>query len=375
MLTKKRDRCCICSNLLENEDLVIKNVPIYMGTVRSTFKEDKKYDQKWVICKKCGCIQLLELLPLEELYSKNHSNEVVGKIWNEHHKSFAQFIASNNPKNLIEVGGAHGYLATLIVENLKNVEYTIVEPDTSFVSNEISIVKGYIEDHFETISGKDSIIHSHVLEHVYEPIQFLSKIVNEMEIESSMYISFPNIMALINSNGTNSLNFEHTYLLVPEQIEFVFDSLGLVVVNKKSYIEHSFFYHLKKTGANAKINSLPNISHKSEQFIAMITELQDFVTNVNKVVKKVNAPIFLFGAHIFSQSLLVLGLDSEKIFGIIDNAVSKQTQRLYGTEFFVYPPEIIADYPLVYVVLKASHYQEEIKSQLLAINPGVIVLE
>jgi hypothetical protein len=102
VFTKKRDKCCICLNLLENEDLIIKNVPIYMGTVLSTYKEDKKYDQKWVICKKCGCIQLLELIPLVELYSKNHSNEVVGKIWNEHHTSFAQFITSNNPKNLID---------------------------------------------------------------------------------------------------------------------------------------------------------------------------------------------------------------------------------------------------------------------------------
>jgi hypothetical protein len=375
MATKKRDTCCICANKLENVVLVINNVPVYMGTVPPRYIDDKKYDQKWAICTNCGCIQLLELLPLAELYSKNHHSEVVGNIWIEHHIRFAKFISSNSPKNIVEIGGAHGYLATLITKELKNIQYTMVEPDTDLVSEEITVIKGYIEDHIGVITGKDSIIHSHVLEHVYEPIEFLSKIVSEMKSESNMYISFPNIMALIRANGANSLNFEHTYLLLPEQIESIFNSLGLLIVNKMSYLEHSYFYHLKKVDIKPKIYSLPNISEKSKQFITMITDLRGFVSNVNEVVKNLDAPIFLFGAHVFSQSLVVLGLGTEKIYGIIDNAESKQNERLYGTKLLVYPPKIIAEFPLVYVVLKASHYQEEIKSQLLEINPNVIVLE
>ena len=92
MIITKRDTCCICSELLYREDLVIRNVAVYMGTVLTVSEEDKTYDQKWSVCKKCGCIQLLELLPLEELYSKNHHSEVVGQIWAEHHASFARFI-------------------------------------------------------------------------------------------------------------------------------------------------------------------------------------------------------------------------------------------------------------------------------------------
>ena len=375
MTTKKRGKCCICADVLDNAVLVINDVPVYMGTVLPTYMEDKKHDQKWAVCKNCGCIQLLELLPLAELYSKNHHSEVVGKIWIEHHIQFAKFISANSPKDIVEIGGAHGYLATLITKELRNIHYTIVEPDTDLVSEDITVIKGYIEDHIGVITGKDSIIHSHVLEHVYEPIVFLSKIVSEMKSESNMYISFPNIMALIRAKGTNSLNFEHTYLLIPEQIESIFNSLGLLIVDKKSYLEHSYFYHLKKVGIKPKIFSLPNISEKSKQFIAMITDLRDFVSNVNEVVKNLDAPTFLFGAHVFSQTLVVLGLDTGKIHGIIDNAESKQSERLYGTKLLVYPPKIIAEFPLVYVILKASHYQEEIKSQLLEINPNVIVLE
>jgi hypothetical protein len=373
--TIKRNKCAICDDVLDTVDFALDNFPIYMGTTLNPIKQDKTYNQKWAMCENCGCIQLTELLSLAELYSKNHHSEVVGNIWIEHHISFAKFISSNAPKNIIEIGGAHGYLATLIIKELKNTQYTMVEPDTNLVSDGITVIKGYIEDHIEVINGKDSIIHSHVLEHVYEPIDFLSKIVNEMKPESNMYISFPNIMALIRAKGANSLNFEHTYLLLPEQIESIFNSLGLAIVNKMSYLEHSFFYHLKKVGVKSKMNSLPNISEKSKQFITMITDLRSFVSKVNEVVKNLDVPVFLFGAHVFSQTLVVLGLDIERIYGIIDNAESKQNQRLYGTKLLVYPPQIIAEFSSVYVVLKASHYQEEIKSQLLEINPNTIVLE
>lgn len=375
MTIKERDKCCICADTLDDAVLVINDVPVYMGTVLPAYEQEKKHDQKWAVCKNCGCIQLLELLPLVELYSKNHHREVVGNIWIEHHIQFAKFISSNSPKNIVEIGGAHGYLATLIINELKNVQYTIVEPDTDLVSEDITVIRGYIEDHIGIIADKDSIIHSHVLEHVYEPIVFLSKIVNEMKSESNMYISFPNIMALIRAKGTNSLNFEHTYLLLPEQIESIFNSLGLLIVDKKLYLEHSYFYHLKKLGIKPKPYPLPNISKKSKQFIMMITDLRGFVSTVNEIIKNLDAPIFLFGAHIFSQSLVVLGLNIEKIYGIIDNADSKQNERLYGTKLLVYPPKIIAEFPLVYVILKASHYQEEIKSQLIGINPNVVVLE
>lgn len=375
MFIEHRNRCCICLNPLKNCDLMIRNVPVYMGTAMSIREEDKKYNQKWSICKNCGCIQLLELLPLEELYSKNHHSEVVGQIWAEHHASFARFILYNNPNNVIEIGGAHGYLATLIVNQSKEIKYAMVEPDTNIVSKKISIVKGYIEDHLEIISGKDSIIHSHVLEHVYSPVDFLSKIVEIMDIDSNMFISFPNIMALIRAKGANSLNFEHTYLLVPEQIEVIFESLGLALIRKQEYLEHSHFYHLKKTGLRSKIDLLPNINEKSLEFLDMVEDLKNFAHYVNEKVSNIEAPVYLFGAHIFSQSLFVLGLNSERIGGVIDNSQSKQNQRLYGTNLLVYPSTVVSEHPLVYVVLKASHYQEEIKSQLLKINPNVIIIE
>jgi hypothetical protein len=55
----------------------------------------------------------MKLVPLDLLYSQNHNSEVVGKTWKEHHKQFADFIDRYGPRDILEVGASHGYLAEL----------------------------------------------------------------------------------------------------------------------------------------------------------------------------------------------------------------------------------------------------------------------
>ena len=86
--------------------------------------------------------------------------------------------------------------------------------------------------------------------------------------------------------------------------------------------------------------------------------------------------IFLFGAHIFSQYLIFNGLDVSRIHCIIDNDVNKQNHRMYGTQFLVESPMVLAGEDQPIVVLCAGVYNEEIKRSILGeINNSTIFLE
>ena len=82
-------------------------------------------------------------------------------------------------------------------------------------------------------------------------------------------------------------------------------------------------------------------------------------------------PVYLFGAHVFSQYLFAFGLETERIAAVLDNAETKQGKRLYGTDLSVLSPKILArcpDEPVV--ILRAGVYNEEIKRDILDnINP------
>ena len=347
-----------------------------MGVTNNNVSDDQFFDQIWAECIDCGCIQLLNLLPYNLLYQSNHSTEVVGQVWKDHHDTFAQFIARNIPTRILEIGASHGYLAIELTKKLVASEYTIIEPDSNLVSPHIKIIKGYIEDHMPELRNKDCIIHSHVMEHVYRPVEFINQISNHVSIGTEMYVSFPNMNGLIKSGGLNSLNFEHTYLLDPQQAESIFENAGFSILERDTYLSHSYFYRLKKkNNISKKITKVPNISSQSNEFLKMVKSLKDFVSTTNKFLDSHAGPVYLFGAHIFSQSFISFGLNIEKISGILDNSKGKQNSRLYGTPFEVFDPSVITGGKDIMVVVNASHYQSEIRDQLISINKDVIIVE
>ena len=117
------------------------------------------------------------------------------------------------------------------------------------------------------------------------------------------------------------------------------------------------------------------INDEYEAFNRLWDGLQEFVDSVLLEIEASSTPTYIFGAHIFSQALLSLGLNKIVIQGILDNSAAKQGKRLYGSKALTYAPDAIKDLPEVNVVLRVSHYQNEIKKQLQSINPRVRIIE
>ncbi len=97
------------------------------------------------------------------------------------------------------------------------------------------------------------------------------------------------------------------------------------------------------------------------------------IDTLNEAIEKSTLPVYLFGAHIFSQTLIQFGLKTEKIVSILDNGPLKQGKRLYGTKFIIDSPKILKDKGAVAVILKVGGYDAEIKKDILEnINTEVI---
>jgi hypothetical protein len=103
---------------------------------------------------------------------------------------------------------------------------------------------------------------------------------------------------------------------------------------------------------------------------------EDLIIELNNRLKDITLPIYLFGAHIFSQYLLTIGLDSTKINSILDNDSKKQGKRLYGTSLKIQSPQVLKNGEPIVVILKAGIYNEEIKQDILKdINSNIIFWE
>ncbi|MCX6784673.1 MAG: class I SAM-dependent methyltransferase [Candidatus Komeilibacteria bacterium] len=329
----------------------------------------------WGIEKTTGVIQLTKLLPLEILYLNQH-NDGVGKIWQDHYLAFANFLKKYEPRSVLEIGGANDFIANNYL-NQKQAEWTIVEPHPQFVSSDkVKVIKSWFDDKFSISGGEiDIIIHSHVLEHVYDPNQFLGQISSFLKDGQKHIFTFPKMLEMLKNNYTNCLNFEHTVFLTEELVDYLLEQNGFKILEKEYFGNpHSIFYATEKDSQLKPTKSLPNKYNEYKQiFLDFVNYHQAMVAELNKRIINYDGPIYLFGAHIFSQYLIGFGLETKRIVSILDNSQAKQGQRLYGTDFKVESPKVLAGQKQAAVILKAGIYNEEIKKDILEnINSEVI---
>lgn len=354
--------------------------PVFMGCTTQPIEDDIAIDMRWEISKNSGIIQLNPLLPLDVLYMDSHGSGNVGSLWLEHHQQFAKFIQKQMPKSILEIGGLHGILSREYKKD-NDVEWTILEPNPSPAPGvDVKFIKGFFDDKFNFDVEVDTIIHSHVFEHVYYPNQFISHISNFLKYGQKVIFSIPRLEEMLKRKYNNSLNFEHTVFLTEPYIEYLLSKHGFLKIDKHYFRDdHSIFYAYEKKHDvdiiyppkglykhNKKLYQDYILYHK-----LLIKDLNTKIDNTNK-----DGLVYLFGAHIFSQYLINFGLNTSRLVCLLDNDPNKQGKRLYGTEIMVNSPAVLREVKNPIVILKAGVYNDEVREDILTnINKNITFLE
>jgi hypothetical protein len=357
---------------LEHLD-TIKNFPIFMGCTDSPPAEDVFADMSWCISPISGAIQIQPIVPFEIIYSKQHHAGTIGSLWAEHHRTFAEFIDQFLPTHVLEIGAGHCELANIYTAIHKNVSWTVVDPNASpkeETARRIKVIREYFDETFNANIRFDAVVHSHLMEHVVSPSKFLSQL-STIPFGRLLIFSIPNMVAMLQRHYTNCINFEHTFLLSEEHVEYLLSTNGFRLLEKKYFKEdHSIFYSAERV---EELNPppLPNLYEKTK---ALGLSYLQYHTHLVEVLNNITArsPAYLFGAHVFSQVLFAFGLNEGRIISILDNDTKKHGLRLYGTNLQVYSPQILSEVHKPIVILKAGVYTDEIRTQLTKINSETI---
>ena len=332
----------------------------------------------WWISRGSGLIQLNKLLPLEVLYPESHGAGAVGALWDKHHKAFAYFLNQTTPSSVLEVGGAHGILAKEF-QRFGKIPWTILEPNPSPVEGcEAHFIKGFFDDKFAYGETFDTVVHSHVFEHIYEPDQFMRHLAGFMDDGKHLVFSLPNMQIMLERKYTNCINFEHTVFLTEPYVEFLLAKHGFRLITKEYFMDdHSIFYAAVRDQSVKTIELPHGLYEKNKQlYLEYIRYHEKLIQDLNGKISNSAQPVYLFGAHVFAQYLIAFGLDTSRIVSLLDNDPSKQGKRLYGTPLTVQSPVALKNTERPVVILKAGVYNHEIKADILGnINSSTIFLE
>ena len=352
-----------------------KDFPVFFGCVDHPSIEDVKADMSWAICPESGVIQLDKLLPLDVLYQSQHVDGT-GPTWERYYQDFAQYVAKQTPTNVLEIGGGAGRLAVLATKLLPKATWTVVEPNPWIKeTKQIKVVSSFFDEHFTYNQPVDTIVFSLVMEHVYDPQQFVQDMTKFLQPGDNLIFAYPNLTALLKNKFTNAINFEHTMFLTDYFVDYILKKYGFEIKDKHFYEEHSVYYTAVKL---PHVVDNPEYENKYKEYKKIFTDYIEYYENlVQELNAKINAfdgEVYVFGAHIFAQHLFQVGLATDKIAHILDNSPAKEGKRLYGSELYVKNPEEIRDKKAA-VILKVGVHREDILKQLFEINPNVVIFE
>ena len=345
------------------------NFPVFMGCTNQSIEKDILVNMQWEISKGSGVIQLNPLLPLDILYPESHGSGNIGRMWAEHHQEFSKFIQHQSPNSVLEIGGAHGILSREYKKE-NPINWTILEPNPSPAKDvDATFIKGFFDDKFTFDGEIDTIIHSHVFEHVYYPDEFIGHISSFLNNGQNLIFSLPNMEEMLKRKYTNCINFEHTVFITEPYVEHLLSKHGFKQVAKQYFKDdHSIFYAYVKD-SNTKTIELPKglYEHNKKLYLDYVDYHKQLIKDLNAKIDNISEdqPIYLFGAHVFAQYLIEFGLDISRIICLLDNDTNKQGKRLYGTNMMVESPKVLADVNNPIVILKAGVYNQEVSNDIV----------
>lgn len=381
----KRDKSFLTGRKTLEPLYSLKNFPVFIGCTDQKKEKDLRADMEFSICSETGIVQLSRLLPPELVYSEYHS-EAVGGVWKEHFEKFAQFILEQNPHSILEIGGGNGQLASLLLEKSSTIKATVIEPTpgpnllalkNKYGAKRLKIMAAFFGKNLKLKGTEDidAIVHSHVLEHAYDPLEFLESIHRLLKIGGKHIFVVPNLYVYLENNQPNALNFEHTYMITEVITDYWMEKFGFKILKKQHFKNHGVFYACVKMNDGNNPKPPQEYAKYKKIYLNFIENNKRMVASFNKKIEEFDGEIYMFGAHIFSQFLVYLGLDASRIKSVLDNSEAKQGKRLYGTGLYVESPEAIRHKRKVAVILKVGAYREEVSEQLKKINPNVIFWE
>ena len=345
-----------------------RNVPIYCGQTNNSHGYEYE-DLVLKISKSSGIIQIGKLIPQEKLYMYSH-NDSIGWVWEKHFSKLHDFILPFvKNKDVVEYG-----VGTCKVYNKLNVtcfKWSVVDINPLVESDDkLEVIKSSADSYHK---HSDIYFHSHFLEHLYEPYDFIRNICMRSNVGTHHMFSIPNQKLWLTKGYSNSIFFEHSVVLDIEIIKAIHNFYGYELISMEYFEEHSVFFNFKKTTECVKDEYDIEITELYERnklllsnYVSKIDYDSEFYRNMLNG-NKYN----IFSAHIQTQILLGNGLPINLCESVLDNSLLKIGKKLYGYDIQIISP-MNADKKLLTIV-PTSPYSLEIKAQLESIGYKNIV--
>jgi hypothetical protein len=311
-------------------------------------------------CTTCKTVQTKYLGDLRLIYEKNHQDGF-GSLKSTMYDLFSKFITdSSGIDGLIEAGACTDILAECILKH-KDTSYTVVEPDFKSTNSKLKVYSKFLDDTpLNELSG-NTLVMSHLFEHLYDPVGILEKIRNS-QIQY-IFLNHPNLENDCKSHTYIILNIEHIYYVENAFLIQLLDAYGFTLVKRQDYGTHSIFLQFERKKNHNELLNLPVNITAIEDTHSYFDSMLSKIDKLNRLFMNTERKYYLWPAATYIVTLFVNGLDTSRIAGLLDNSPNKIGKKLYGynLECFDFKKILASDDPSITIILGGSSgYRNEL---------------
>jgi 2-polyprenyl-3-methyl-5-hydroxy-6-metoxy-1,4-benzoquinol methylase len=352
----ERKSCVICKN--DNFEHINQFDKFPIMAISNDSVKEEYYNLHYIACTNCNCLQLKHLVDPNVLYSEHYMNATFSPIWTKHNLFFSNFILeNNNDTKLLEIGSNKGELYNILSQ--KGVfDYTTLDMyKHKDLPNDIKFIQGNCENF--NYNGFNTIILSHVFEHLYNPTEFIENL--KKCCVKNIFITIPNYDSLLEEKSNILIYSQHTFYCGYKYMMYMF---SLYNYTCEKYIMYDtppkstmFKFVLSE---NTILQSVPDTNIDLYKYI--------FFEKINNIKNmSIPANTYIAPSGIYGQYIYYFIQNKKNIIGFIDNNKDRHNKKLYGTDKLVYSSSNID--PLSNIIICECPYKEEIELGLKFMYP------
>ena len=286
------------------------------------------------------------------IYDHNYDNEQSNSlIFQNHLKNVIEVIKPYIiGKKVVEVGCGKGHFFKKLLE----LNIDVYGCDPTYEGDDSRIYKQFFSKELN-LNG-DLIILRHVLEHVKNPIEFISYISNCNQNKGLIYIEVPDFNWIIKNQTYFDLFYEHVNYFRPTDFKNMFNK----IIKQGTFFNDQYQYIIADL---ANFTKPKKLLKSKESIIISLDKLDNLV---NELINYKDKNIFIWGAA--SKGVIAnlhLSNKNIKVTALIDINPNKQNKfsALTGTKI-ISPKEFKLIGKNSILLIANLNYEKEIKEEL-----------
>jgi len=221
--------CPVCSENKIKNIVLLKDFPISnidLATNRDDALKANVYDMNIVMCKKCS--HIYNQIPVQLEYKQNNSTYFTNEAKKKYISELVVDLVNKyqiNHKTILEVGSGDG----LFLNEISKYNNSCIGFEPSYNEilkrNNVTIINDYFDANRNLNKSIDWIIIRHVMEHFTNPYEFIVGVMQNINLETKLFIEVPNIEPTLNGLRINDFIHEHISHFSLYSLQYLFRRL------------------------------------------------------------------------------------------------------------------------------------------------------